>query len=61
MNHTRRSFLQKTSLLLATWPLADLRLGGAEPGRPPAAEPGARREVLFSPGNITDRKLLRPL
>lgn len=60
MKHTRRAFLQKTSLLAAALPLANLKLSAAEAvGPAPVAPPpatGVRREVLFSPGNITERK-----
>jgi len=60
MNHTRRSFLQQASLLAAALPLAQVRLAGGEPAMSalPAAPKagGVLREVLFSPGNITERK-----
>ena len=60
MSYTRRTFLQGTSLLAAALPLAGLKLRAAEGAavtlrtEPPAR--GVLREVLFSPGNITERK-----
>jgi hypothetical protein len=60
MKHTRRAFLQKTSLLAAALPLAKLSLPAAEPAAPAAVTPvpasGVLREVLFSPGNITEKQ-----
>ena len=61
MKNTRRSFLQKTSLLVAALPLANLRLNATEGSIPKAAVPvpvenGVLRAILFSPGNITERK-----
>ncbi len=58
---TRRAFLRHTSRLAAALPLAHAALGGAErPTLPPPAVPsppnGTLREILFSPGNITERK-----
>jgi hypothetical protein len=60
MKSTRRTFLQSTSLLAAALPLANFKLTAAAPA--PAAPvaagpaPGVLREVLFSPGNITEQK-----
>lgn len=62
MPQTRRTFLQQTSLLAAALPLANLKLSAATPaGGTAATVPGAPaagvlHEVLFSPGNITERK-----
>ncbi|MSU24421.1 MAG: hypothetical protein EXS32_11430 [Opitutus sp.] len=60
MNPTRRTFLQHASLLAAALPLANLPLTAADGATPaPLVKPpahGVLREVLFSPGNITERK-----
>lgn len=60
MNQTRRRFLQTSTLLAATLPLAKLRLGatdaGAAPSVPPTPKPGLLREILFTPGNTAERK-----
>ncbi len=55
MPQTRRTFLQNSALLAAALPLARLNLPAATApaGSAPA---GGLREVLFSPGNITERK-----
>jgi len=59
MKHSRRAFLRQTSLLAAALPLVNLRLHGAEKPAPapvPLSPDGpVLREVLFSPGNITER------
>lgn len=59
MKHTRRTFLQHGSLLAAalagaTRPAAAVEPAALEAGPAPAG--GVLREVLFSPGNITERK-----
>ncbi|MBI4623032.1 MAG: hypothetical protein HY736_07405 [Verrucomicrobia bacterium] len=60
MKHTRRTFLQNTSLLAAALTLVNLNFAaaGSSPPVPAATAPvsGLLREVLFSPGNITERK-----
>jgi len=61
MPRSRRIFLQRSSLLAASFPFAGpaLRAAGASmPARPvPAADPtGVLREVLFSLGNLTEQK-----
>jgi hypothetical protein len=66
MPHTRRTFLHRTSLLAASLPWAGpaLAAGGAPVSPAPApatgasgaGSPGVLREVLFSPGNITEQK-----
>ncbi|MEO6873298.1 MAG: hypothetical protein ABI222_00610 [Opitutaceae bacterium] len=64
MNQSRRRFLQTSSLLAAALPLTKLRLSSAEPTAavsplvPPASpDAGARplREILFTPGNTSER------
>ena len=56
MNLTRRAFIQNTSLLAAAAPLAGLNLSAAStPTALPPAD-GILREILFSPGNITEKK-----
>lgn len=57
MISTRRTFLQKTALLTATLPLARSSLTAASAAPAPASTPtGVLREILFSPGNITEKK-----
>lgn len=67
MNSTRRAFLQKSSLLAAL-PLANVALTAAHAPTspwpngtlpsppPPAPNPDILREILFSPGFITEKK-----
>ncbi len=59
MKHTRRTFLQNASLLAAALPLVNHQLTAQEETAQAvagSAADGLRREVLFSPGNITERK-----
>lgn len=59
MKATRRTFLRKVSALAAALPLAGHPLAAAENAAVPPERTGAtrrRREVLFSPGNITERR-----
>ena len=57
MISTRRTFLQKTALLTATLPLARGSLTAASAASALASTPtGVLREILFSPGNITEKK-----
>ena len=59
MKTTRRTFLQHASLLATTMPLVNRGLSSAEPiGVGGSARPGGglRRDVLFSPGNLTERR-----
>ncbi|MEO7600217.1 MAG: hypothetical protein ABIV50_14880 [Opitutus sp.] len=59
---TRRAFIHNTSLLAAALPLGGAKLTAASAG--PSAAPdsplsppsGMLREILFSPGNITEKK-----
>ncbi|MBS0662994.1 MAG: hypothetical protein JSR48_06995 [Verrucomicrobia bacterium] len=56
MSHSRRDFIRSAALLAGTIPLAQLARG--ETGRPAVAGPAGGmplREVLFSPGNLTER------
>lgn len=58
MKHTRRSFIQNSALLTAALPLNNLKISAAgNEATPPLASAGTPlREVLFSPGNITERR-----
>jgi hypothetical protein len=60
MNQTRRTFLKQTPLFAAALSLANPKLSTAEnsPATPAAASSagGLLREVLFTPGNITERR-----
>ena len=59
MNQSRRRFLQISTLLAAALPLARLRLPAAESSptpSPPAPGGGVLREILFTPGNTSERK-----
>jgi hypothetical protein len=62
MHTTRRSFIQNTSLLAAALPLVSAKLTAAAAGSstaplaPPTPTSGILREILFSPGNITEKK-----
>ena len=56
MISTRRTFLQKTALLTAALPLTRGSLTAASAPVPPYASTSVLREMLFSPGNITEKK-----
>jgi hypothetical protein len=61
MNPTRRAFIRHTALLAVAGPLAHARAAAAAPTPPGPTAPrpsadGPLREILFSPGNITERK-----
>jgi len=60
MNQTRRTFLKNTPLLAVTLSLTNRRLSAAENSLPGSATAGSARallrEVLFTPGNITERR-----
>ncbi|MCF7688020.1 MAG: twin-arginine translocation signal domain-containing protein [Cephaloticoccus sp.] len=57
MKNTRRNFIKTTTAAAAALPLLNLKLSAMESGVvvTPAASGGILREVLFSPGNITEK------
>ena len=58
MKNTRRAFLKNTTVAAAALPLMNLKLSAmkTETLVNPVMRDGPLREVLFSPGNITEKK-----